>query len=182
MRRITLSAAALLLSLGASTQASAQVGGTIFTGTLPPNLVGNLGAFTGVSLAPAFATGDFNAAVRQFSGFIGRYAPVNAGLTPPLFATGRGQLPGLAGLPNLDDQAFVVGNALNGAFAPYTNDPQVQMLVRMTSSGPLAFPDVNGQFGAAEASFFSATGLPSRPPAPPALPLPEVPNTSVLPL
>lgn len=165
MKRTALSAAALLLSLAAPTQVSAQVG-PLFTGTLPSNLVGNLGQFFGVNFAPAFAAGDVNAGSRIFIGYFERFTGKDIGFNPPLLALGTGQLPGLATLPSLDGPAFLISDALNGAVAPYANNPTFQKFIQMTSSGPLAFPDINGQFAAARAKFPPIPGLPAPSPSP----------------
>lgn len=162
MNRTALSAAALLLSLASPTQVQAQAG-PLYTGTLPSNLVGNLGNFFGVKFAPKFAAGDVNAGSRIFIGYFERYTGKNIGFDPPLLALGTGQLPGLASLPTLDGPAFMISNALNGAVAPYANNATFQKFIKITSTGPVAFPDINGQFAAAR----------SRLPAIPLLPAPS---------
>lgn len=162
MNRTVLSVAALLLSLTSPAQVLAQAG-PLYTGTLPSNLVGNLGNFFGVKFAPAFAAGDVNAGSRIFIGYFERFTGKTIGFNPPLLALGSGQLPGLASLPSLDGPAFTISNALNGAVAPYANNPTFQKFIKVTSTGPLAFPDINGQFAAAR----------SRLPAIPVLPAPS---------
>ncbi len=160
MKRTALSAAALLLCLAAPTQVLAQAG-PLYVGTLPSNLVGNLGNFFGVKFAPKFAAGDVNAGSRIFTGYFERFTGKNIGFNPPLLALGSGQLPGLASLPTLDGPAFMISNALNAAVAPYANNPTLQKFIGMTSSGPLAIPDINGQFAAARARLPAIPLLPA---------------------
>lgn len=160
MKRTALSAAALLLCLATPTRVLAQAG-PLYIGTLPSNLVGNLGGFFGIKFAPAFAAGDVNAGSRIFIGYFQRFTGKNIGFNPPLLALGSGQLPGLASLPSLDGPAFLVSNALIAAVAPYTNNPALQKFIGLTSSGPLAIPDINGQFAAARARLPAIPLLPA---------------------
>lgn len=168
MVRTTLSAAALLLALGASIPASAQ---TAFTGTLLPNALGNVGNLLGSNaLSPALLESGFGTLISL--------SPIGSPVPFPGFpGAGSSQLPGLDVLPGLDPTLFTVARSLNGGARPVTNDANLQSGIR-TFNGAAAFPDINGTFGSFTNGGLLKNGLLGLAGASPVpLPVPGAPST-----